>query len=91
MLYATILKLANNTRSLMFSNQKSQTQSHYKHVVCTAETSLNSSHQSQLGMINTLVNSNDILRKELESRSQEIEGLELRVKELGSRKCLALV
>ena len=33
-------------------------------------------------MINTLVNSNDILRKDLESRSQEIEGLELRVKEL---------
>ena len=33
-------------------------------------------------MIHTLVNSNDILRKELESRSQKIEGLELRVKEL---------
>ena len=66
----------------MFGKQKFQTQSHYKHVVCAAETSLNSSNQSQLEMINTLVNSNDILRKELESRSQKMEGLELRVKEL---------
>ena len=49
---------------------------------CTAETSLNSSNQSQLGMINTLVNTNDVLTKELESKSQKIEALELRVKEL---------
>ena len=51
-------------------------------MVCAAETSQNSFYQSELGMIHTLVNSNDILRKELESRSQKIEGLELRVKEL---------
>ena len=51
-------------------------------MVCAAETSLNSSNQSQLGIINTMVKSNDISRKELESKSQKIESLELRVKEL---------
>ena len=57
-------------------------QSHQKQVVCAAETSQNSSNQRELGMIYTLVNSSDILRKELGLRCQKIEGLELRVKEL---------
>mgnify|MGYP001800782066 FL=1 len=60
----------------MFGNKKFHSQSQYKHVVFAAETSLNISNQSQLRMIYTMVNPNDILRKELQLWSQKIEVLE---------------
>ena len=70
----------------MFGNKKFHSQSQYKHVVFAAETSLNISNQSQLRMIYTLVNPNDILRKELQLWSQKIEVLELGGKELEAGK-----